>query len=236
MTIRGLGGTVGTSGLGLLNQGTIWAQTNGATIEVSASSSGANDTMGLIKATGGGRLTLSGAWTNNGTIDLIGGTLTLNGSGGTWTNAATITTSGSTLTTQGTWANSGTIDALTSVVNLGGTFTQSTWGDLTVTGGPVNLTGTLQNVGQTFDITHFGADVPVRLASGSTIQGGTVVGGGSAGLVVNSSASCTLSSGVQMDADMTLEVAAIVTVTGDLTLNGSAMVQSCSTQTSRSTW
>ncbi|HND55871.1 MAG TPA: hypothetical protein PLV92_25820, partial [Pirellulaceae bacterium] len=155
VTIRGGTGSVGynpnyggSSNVSIVNQGTISADSAG-TISVN----GANwSNTGTITASGGGNLSVSSvtgaSWTNNGSMSITGG---------------------GTLTLGGTWFNPGTITDANSTVNLGGSFNVAQLSTFTRSGGAVNLTGTLNNVGTT---------LALNAATGSwNIVGGTINGG-----------------------------------------------------------
>jgi len=73
--VHGKNGAVGFySGYGLVNQGTISADTAGGTILVR---SDALSSAGTLQATDGGTLTLAGAWSNTGTLEIdLGSTVT----------------------------------------------------------------------------------------------------------------------------------------------------------------
>jgi len=87
------GGGVGQSATGLVNQGTISAQTAGTTVTVSGVD-WVNDVGGLLEAKDGGTLALNGSWKN-----LPDGQVKTDGSGmlilrGTWTNEGVIDVDG----------------------------------------------------------------------------------------------------------------------------------------------
>ena len=78
-------------------------------------------------------------------------------SGGAWTDNSTLTVTGGTLGNLGdqnnystnSWTNAGTIMATNSTVNLGGVFTLAGLGTFHCTGDSVSLVGTLNNTGTT---------------------------------------------------------------------------------------
>ncbi|MCY2954747.1 MAG: PEP-CTERM sorting domain-containing protein [Planctomycetota bacterium] len=114
------GGTVGQANTQLLNQGTISAQTAGATITVTGN---AWTNQGTFEAKDGGTLTLAGSyWANNGVISVDGGTVRFDG---TFKPAAigTITRTGGSLQITGTMDNGGstwTLDPSAGSFNLAG--------------------------------------------------------------------------------------------------------------------
>lgn len=177
LTIRGQQGIVGgTGGFGganrhLVNQGTIRADIpdpNG--IRIRSLTNFTND--GLLEARSGGRLLVESAdWTNEGVIQTVDGFMTL---GGNWVNNAQIIATDAELTLNGNWTNLGTIDATDATVNLGGSFATADLSDFNRTRGIVNLTGTLDNTGQTLQLDQMGS----WQLGGGTIQGGTVQLGG----------------------------------------------------------
>ena len=111
-------------------------------------------------------MTLSGTWTNDGSLVAANGcTLVLNLSNA-WQNAGTIT------------ENSGTID-------LGGAFDTSIVGTITGVGGLINFTGTLTNDGT---LTLDGSGIaPQYSLLGGTISGGTISTPGGGELVATRS-------------------------------------------------
>jgi hypothetical protein len=122
---------------------------------------------------------------------------------------------GTTLTLNGSWSNASTISATNATVNLGGTFTEAALGVFQRAGGTVNLTGLLDNTGQTLALdATTGSWV---LASGGTIKNGTVRMGGGAELIA---AGGTLD-GVTLACDLDLRAnGASVHILDGLTLNG----------------
>jgi hypothetical protein len=177
ITIDGLGATI-NAGSGVIdNFGTL-----------SVGSSGGTQSAALS----GGTFSIDGAWTNEtgATMQAVNdGNLILNAVGGNdegyvvpsgvWTNDAGAAISvtgnsdgGGSLTLQGNgWSNAGTITMNNSNVYLGGTFTLAALGNLSRTGGTVNLTGTLNNTGTTLALN---GTTGSWLLDGGTINGGTV--------------------------------------------------------------
>jgi RHS repeat-associated protein len=123
-------------------------------------------------------MTITGTnWTNEGTIEALGGLVSLEGS---WTNSGMLKADqGGTLGLNGTtWHNSGTTTSTNnSTVNLGGTFAIADIGTFNRTGGTVNLTGTLNNTGTTLALNN---TTGTWTLAGGTINGGTVSTAGTA--------------------------------------------------------
>jgi hypothetical protein len=145
----------------------------------------------------------SGVFLNQGTIaaDVPGGTYNLNlftnaasvtGASNTtltftgFQNAAsgTVTTTAGTITLNGTWHNAGVINSINGTVNLGGSFVFGDLGTLNRVGGAVNITGTLNNTGNTLTLD---ATTGSWGLTGGTIQGGTVSASGGSQLLINNS-------------------------------------------------
>jgi RHS repeat-associated protein len=114
-----------------------------------------------------------------------------------------------------TLSTPGTITATNATVNLGGSFSTTDLGTFNRTGGTVNLIGTVSNAGQTLAIGG-----PVNLLGG-TIQGGTVDALGGAQLALTASGGLLNTVTVDGALDLTAS-SAYATVTGGLTLNGTA--------------
>src|SRR5262249_27435778 len=169
LTVEGTAGTIDTNSGSFDNRGTILADPS-------------------VLGTAAGTLTLHGTnWTNHGTIQAQhGASLTLDGASTAtthaWTNSAagTVNISGTgTLRLQNDgvpaadgsgWLNAGSLSASGgATVSLGGTFTFADLGSFNRTGATVNLTGTLNNAGQTLLLNN---------TTGSwNFAGGTLSGG-----------------------------------------------------------
>ncbi|MBY0588338.1 hypothetical protein K2X85_14270 [bacterium] len=124
VTIRGTGTTT-FSGVTpfdrWINAGTIACETTSRTWTISNL-----DNQGVIRSTSGTVLVSTG-WTNTGTLEANGGTLTL----GSGTNS---------------WSNAGTINVISGVLNLGGSINTANLGNMMRAGadaGTVNITGVL---------------------------------------------------------------------------------------------
>lgn len=127
-------------------------------------------------SSGGHRLSFfQGAVVNNGSMTATFGTIDIQAT--TFTNLGAITSANSsTFTIGGTWSSPGTITVVNAVINLGGTFSVHGF-TLSRTGGTVNITGTMDNTGNTLTFDD-------SIGSWTLNGGGTILGG-----VVNFSAS-----------------------------------------------
>ena len=186
-----------TLGAGLtINQVGTYAILN--TSEYSRTASGIVN-AGIINAgLSGGNFTIqgSGSFTNQGTINVSNGTLSLTSS--SWSNSGTIAVTGGTLDLQG---NGLTLAQL-------GTVTQSA--------GVINLQTTLNDTGATLKVGTGTTLGTLTLASSGTIQNGTIVDQGS-GIAFSGG---TLS-GVSYDGTLNLSsTSSYVYITNGLTLAG----------------
>ena len=86
-------------------------------------------------------------------------------------NAGTVNVSGGALTLGGDWINTGTIDQISGTINLGNEFQLADLGTFTGSAGTVNITGTLNDPGQTLAVD---SERTWRLAGGAII-GVTIV-------------------------------------------------------------
>ncbi len=124
------GGNIGQFG-SLLNNGTIASRSSGRTVSVTGTSTWTNAPTGVLEASNGGTLTLTGPWTNTGTLFVDGGTMNL---GGTFATAAIAPArwdrTGGTVNLTGTATNTSStmsLDAMTGSMNLmGGTINGGT--------------------------------------------------------------------------------------------------------------
>ncbi|MDL2322168.1 hypothetical protein LJC47_07500, partial [Desulfosarcina sp. OttesenSCG-928-B08] len=149
----------------LVNQGTIIvnAGTGNFAIEVDAF---VNE--GVISA-GSGRSLSINTLTNaaGATVSVVGGgALALNDV----QNNGVISIEGSTLTTNGGWTSNGVLSTTDSTINFGGTFRQEDIGAFERTNSTVNLTGTLDNTGETLW-------VDTAFNGGFILTSGTILGG-----------------------------------------------------------
>ena len=196
------------SGDSLVNQGTIlnaisnvslslsggnsFTNAGNLTVSNNASASVSGQTLsntGLIVDSTQGSLTLGQSFntntlTNSGSIAVSGGA-SLDIGAFSFTNSGTVTVgAGSDLRLEnGNWSNSGTgkIISNNGIVHLGGSITQGTLSHITRTGGVLDITGVLNNVG-TLNVGS-GATFGVLTLSG-TISGGVIHDAGG-GLVLN---------------------------------------------------
>jgi len=157
-TLQGFG-TIGFNGLEVTNQGTINANTSGSTLTLNPS---VFSNQGLLEATSGGILSLSGSTISNpsGTIQVNGATssvqfvnnATIEGGTVSGINGGVLTGNGMTLdgstlgplTVSGTYAvSNNTSTTLLGTINNTGTIQVNAAGNLTYLsiGGPLNLTG-----------------------------------------------------------------------------------------------
>jgi hypothetical protein len=152
---------------------------------------------GLIVSEAPGRtLTINNsAFTNNADLRVTAGTLAVSPT--SWTNAGQVVASDGVVTLDGTWSNTGTITSTNATVNLAGSFTTLAVGAFNRTAGTVNITGTMQNTGQTFTLTA---------ATGTwNLSGGSIVGGNVETVGVNRLAT-TASGGTLTDVDYNAEL------------------------------
>ncbi|HND53855.1 MAG TPA: LamG domain-containing protein, partial [Pirellulaceae bacterium] len=208
VTIHGGTGAVGynsnyggSSNVTVVNQGTIIADSAG-TVTVN----GVNwSNAGAIAGSGGGNVLLAGtSGLNSGALSIIGG---------------------GSLTIGGAWTSPGTISETSSTINLGGTFNLAQLANFTRSGGNVNLTGTLNNVGTTLALNATSGSWNIV---GGTINGGRVTAADGARLYATGSGG-SLTGGVVLEGDATLtqptvlDMTAVqnanVTVAGGLTMN-----------------
>jgi hypothetical protein len=171
ITVRGTqSGDVGENALGLVNQGTILANTSGQTIFV-RSNTWSN--AGTLRATAGGHISAPAPLSNTGVIEADAGTVTLTGN---WTNAGTISArNGGVITINGNVVNDGqSIAGAGGRLSVAGNFTQTTTGQLDVELGGVTTSnfGRLQvsaavNLAGTLNVVLVGGFVP---ASGNTFE------------------------------------------------------------------
>jgi len=226
----GAGGAIanwsGASGT-VINQGTI---TNTAGTLTIAPSNFTNAAPTTTPATPGGRIHVSGGtvfnggniqfapWTNAGTVNIAGGTLTF----------STITSFGNPVVV---WSNPGIINLTSGTFNMGGVFSSADLapGRITRTNGTagaVNLTGTMVNTNQTLVLDAANNGLGSLNLAGGTISGGTVTAANGGQLLANRNGGY-LTNGVTIAAGTDLLSIgdnggqnAPVFVTGGLTLNG----------------
>lgn len=149
---------------------------SGGTVNLSGTVNNANRNLTLNAATGSWQL--AGGTIRGGTVMATGGAaLNLTSRGGTLDGVslfADVQVPANTfLGFAGTWSNHGTLTVSGGILNLGGTFSPAAVGTLHRTGGTVNITGTLDNTGNTLVLNA--ATGSWRLANGGTIRGGFVV-------------------------------------------------------------
>jgi hypothetical protein len=165
-------------------------------------------------------LTVTGdAVTNRGAMAATAGTLAVTNL--TNPSGKTVAATNAALTLGGTIANSGVLTSTNSTVTITGNFSQWMLGTLNRTGGAVNISGTLSG-----GLTLNASTGSWALVNGGTINGGTVNATGGARLDIKPGGG-TLAGGVTLNTDLNLFNAA-VTVTGGLTLNGTATLETTS--------
>ncbi len=176
---------------------------SGADVNISNNSAATLINNGLISAEAAGRVLNinNSTLTNNGTLQVSAGTMTVSPTN--WTNPGVVTAgSGTTLSLAGAWSDAGTLAVTGATLNLDGTFSTGgiNFAGFTRSGGTVNLTGVLNNTGATLTLD---AGTGSWNLMGGTINNGAVNQSGGSTLVATSSGG-TLSS---------------VAVSGDLLLN-----------------
>jgi len=187
------------------NQGLVQA-INGANLNISAQPF---NNQGLAQAINGGSLWIDTLQNSaSGTVVVNGGTLTLDGGNGSWTNA-------------------GTIDATNATVFLGGTLTTvgntlGNLGNFDPSGATVYLTGLVNNTNMTLVLN---AASNSWVLEGGTILGGSVTTTNGLALVVDYGTLDGVTVSGVLDVGNTYDLANL-TVTNGLTLNGTALVGS----------
>ncbi|MBL8866569.1 MAG: hypothetical protein JNK93_13500, partial [Planctomycetia bacterium] len=198
----GISGTVGSTGTAtgavIVNQGTLAVDAAGSSITISSPSFTNAAATTTPTVTPGGRMLMSAA-----------GTLSINSA---------------------SWSNIGTIGVSAGTLNLGGGFNTASVmdpGRFSRTGGTagtVNLTGTLDNTGNTLtlDTANNGMGT-LRLASGTLIGGVVTTAGGA---VLQSASGTPTLNGVTIStgSDLLVAGATLVAING-LTVNGRATLQ-----------
>ncbi len=138
----------------VINNGTI-NQSLAATTSTITVTNFTNSASGTMSTSAGTTTQSSTNWSNAGTLNVSGGILNLSGTNGT---------------------NTGGFNLSGGVLNLGGNLSTPVLGSFTRTGGLVNITGILNNIGQTLDISSAGVFSTGGLNSVSgTILGGTII-------------------------------------------------------------
>lgn len=137
--------------------GTLSAETSGRSIWLKAGQYPGMDNRGVLRVSAGSFL-CDAPVLNNGTIDVLGGQFIL---GQGWSNASGLIRVGDngSLTLRGTFAT----PAIGSIAFPAGGATSA--------GGYAQITGTLNNAGQTLSV---GVERPIRLGDGGRISGGTL--------------------------------------------------------------
>jgi Ca2+-binding RTX toxin-like protein len=159
---------------------------------------------------------------NEGSVTVAtGGSLTINDKAQL---TGTTTVAGGTLLLDGQWTNTGTLAISSGTLTLDGAFTTADLGTLSRTGGQVQLTGVLNNYGQTFTLSS--ATTGDLTMSGGHIKGGVVAS--SDGAMITATDSWNSLRAVQLDADLHVDAASFGTlqmrIYEGLTLNGAITV------------
>ncbi len=225
----------------VINLGLILAN-NGGVITID----GLSDNQGTIEATNTSEMFLNSddfdptdpttllSWTNEGTLEAVSGSELI--VGGSWTNSSSgviAADAGSVLelgddldadpalfpaTTLDAWTNSGTITANGASVYLGGwlTLASTSYGGLELSSDSVLLAGTLDNAGQTLQITSTSSVDGNFYVDGGAIFQGTVSTDNGSSLVVDFG---TLN-GVTLNGSASVSDDGIAFIVNGLTLNG----------------
>lgn len=151
-------------------------------------------------------------FTNNGSLQALGGTLTVQATN--WTSPGSISATGATVTFAGGWSISGSLSIDNTTLNLNGTFSNAAFNFANFTrtnGGQVNILGTLTNT-----------LLPLSAATGSwRLQGGAIIGGSvafSGGAALQITNSGGLLNNVAVNGDLFADTtSANVTVQGSTT-------------------
>jgi hypothetical protein len=179
----------------IVNNGKISATAKGGQFYIGAflSSSGAQPLKGG-----------AGAFTNNGAVSVsngdtltieptvfinsaagtltagAGSTLNVGWTGGSWSNAGTVTATGATVNLNGTWTNTGAVYVANSTVNLSGAFTGAALNQFDGKGNTIAIAGTvaIANAGDVLLVGATSGLGHIVLNSGTTITGGTIADAG----------------------------------------------------------
>lgn len=200
VTIHGGAGRVGGR-KGFLNQGTIRAEAAGKVIRVSE---GSNE--GTLEVVAGAEMRIKGNSFTGGPTYVSTGEIHASG--------------GSTLTFEINWQNAGLMTATDSTVNFGGTSIRGAIGLFVRSGGVVNITGTLDNTGNTLLLDETTGSWTLK---GGTILGGRVIGGGGATLIAGTTQGSAPGKldGVIVDADL-LVLDTTINFLNNVAFNGTA--------------
>jgi hypothetical protein len=152
--------------------------------------------QGLIRNIGTGQLSItSDAFRNQsgGVVRSTAGTVAITSPGEINQTGGLFDVNGGTLTLGGAnWDNNGTITLSSGTLNLGGSFTTANIGSLTRTGGSIQITGNLNNTGDTLALTGatgsyiLGTTLTAPVTTG-TITGGSITSSGGSTLRVGPS-------------------------------------------------
>jgi hypothetical protein len=139
---------------------------------------------------------------------------------------ANITVSnGTQLFLSGTWANQGILTINGGTISISDSYSRAALGDFHHTGGIVQIRGTIDNQGRTFDVDD--TTGPIFL-NGGTIAGGTVTTSGSARLMVinfgNLLSAVTMNGEIELVTDPVQRGSPTLGITNGLTLNGTLTI------------
>jgi hypothetical protein len=197
---------------------------------------------GIVVRTGaGGGSINSSALTNQGLIsaETTGQKITIGGA--SFINQGTVAaTAGTIAITASSWTNSGTFSlASGATLQMGGTFRTEDIGTLIRSGGTLDITGTLDNTGDTLAIDSSIGPFNLR---GGTIRGGVVVSSSSEAVITTSTSLIATLDGVDLNANLavpypttlalahglTLEAGRTVALDGELTMGAEQTPQTIS--------
>ena len=197
IVIRGTGliglGSVRRNPELLINQGQIVADVPGQSLFIALP----HQNEGLLRAQGGGILSIGSTWTNLGQIEATDATLEI---GDQWTNA------------------DGVITSTNSAVRFGGMFTTVELGTFHRTGGTVEIVGTFDNRGET--LTLDATTGSWILSNGGRIWGGTVTTDGASLEIGHSFTGGGGLDGVTLNTDLTIPNNSVLGIFNGLELNG----------------
>jgi hypothetical protein len=151
--------------------------------------------------------------------DVAGGTISIQPSGGPFTNQGTVETDTGLVQLFGPWSNTGTFKVNGGTLNLGGSFTTAGIGTMTRRGGTVNVSGTLDNTGSTLALDD---ETGSWRLLGGTIKGGIYVNSLGAELVFTTAGGTLDGLVANGDLDLTQDFGVSVNIVDGLTLNGTA--------------
>lgn len=162
------------------------------------------------------------------TLTISGGNLNVGSNGASVGGAVNV--SGGTLSLNGAWSNSGSMALSSGTLNLGGTFAASSISSLSRTGGTVNLTGTLDNTGNTLTLD---SSTGSWNFNGGTLKNGTLALAN--GSTLNFTGQGTFD-GITLSSDFAVPNAKRLNVLNGLTFSGGSTLSLNSTSSASSTY